>query len=273
MKYSATWYKSPLDLPEGISGKIKVTHRILPAGSETPIVGFRQALLRGLKPSVAVVKEPLRIHELSHEDYGVWMTDLPEELNQIAEMLHTVQPKGDILVGGLGLGILALTLAERADVDQVTVVEIDPNVINLCSEICYDVVNDNIVHFLKTTDKTFDFYLLDTWQGTNEGTWWSKVLPQRRIIRQRWGKNPVVHCWAEDIMHGQIFRSLTTKPPHWYYEGLPMPMNDRTAKQFLRDVGLPTWERKYGAIIDENLKSNALKAKVPTSDSNKGARK
>jgi hypothetical protein len=251
--YDASWFRSPVDLPEATSGKISIRHRILKPGTETPIVGFRQAFLRGMRPANALIKASLRVHELVHENMGVWMTDLPEELNQIAEMLYTINPQGNVLVGGLGLGILAMTLVERTDADRVTVVEIDPDVIKLCAQPGYDVINADIEKFLQTTDKKFDFYLLDTWQGTNEGTWWSKVLPLRRVIRQRWGKNPVVHCWAEDIMQGQILRSLITKEPHWYYGGLPMPMTPKTARQFLRDVGLPSWERRYGKAIDDNL--------------------
>jgi hypothetical protein len=253
IKYEAKWFKSPLDIPERCSGKVRVQHHILTPGSETPVVGMRQAIIRGMRPSMAIINEPLRVHELVHQDHGLWMTDLPEELNQIAEMLHNLKPSGNILVGGLGLGILALTLADRADVENITVVEIDPDVINLCAQPGYDVVNADINQFLQTTTKKFDFYILDTWQGTNEGTWWNTVLPLRRIIRQRWGKRPVVHCWAEDIMQGQVFRSLTTKPPHWYYEGLPLPMTERVAKQFLRDIGFPTWEKRYGKTVNKNL--------------------
>ncbi len=77
-------------------------------------------------------------------------------------------------------------------------------------------------------------------------------MPLRRLIRQRWGAKPVVHCWAEDIMQGQILRTLTGKPPHWHYTGLPMPMSTAQANAFLKDVGLPTWEQRYGHIIDTN---------------------
>lgn len=253
MPYKPQWFQSPINIPEGVSGNIRVSHRTIPVGQDVTIVGFRQALLRGTRPVTGTTKQPLKVHELSCEQRGVWMTDLPEELNQLGEMVYNVKPKGRVLVGGLGLGIMAGLLANNtADVDEVVVVEINPDVIKLCRGEGYTVINRDIMDFLRKSDQQFDYYLLDTWQGTNESTWWSEVMPQRRAIRQNWGKKPVIHCWAEDIMHGQIFRSLTTKPPHWYYSGLPMPMNDATARRFLRDVGLPAWEKKYGRIIDDN---------------------
>lgn len=252
--YEPQWYKSPIDLPEGVSGDVVVSHRHIEPGQKVTIIGMRQALLRGIRAASGIAQQRIRIHELSHNHRGVWMTDLPEELNQIGEMLYDVMPMGRVLVGGLGLGILATTLANRVGVDKVTVVEINPDVIKLCARPGYTVVNADIVEYLRTSNEEFDFFLLDTWQGTNEGTWWSEVMPQRRLIRQRWGKSAQVHCWAEDIMHGQIFNSLVSKQPHWYYTGLPVPMTPRVARAFLRDVGSPAWEAKYGSIIDANMR-------------------
>jgi hypothetical protein len=256
MIYEHRWYRSPIMLPEGTKGKAQVRHRIVEPGESLAIIGMRQAILRGITPVSARIKERMVVHELAHEDHGVWMTDLPEELNQIAELLQTVEPTGRVLIGGLGLGILAHAVSERWNVSDVVVIEKDRDVIELCGRENHktEIVESDIVEYLRTTNEQFDYYLLDTWQGTNEGTWWSQVMPLRRIIRQRFGKKPVVHCWAEDIMQGQIFRSLTTKPPHWYYSGLPVPMKEYTARQFLRNVGLPSWEKRYGAIVDENAR-------------------
>ena len=106
----------------------------------------------------------------------------------------------------------------------------------------------------KTCPPCYDCYLLDTWQGTNEGTWWREVMPQRRAIRNRFGTAPAIHCWAEDIMLGQIMRTLQIGKPHWYYEHLPLPMSARDAKQFVTKVGLPAWEKKYGAAVDAAIK-------------------
>jgi len=251
--YKPSWYKSPINLPRGRSGKMMVRHRIIPVGSEVRIVGMRQAMLRGMVPVSARLDDSLKVHELVEEDVGVWMSDLPEELNQIAELLATVKPRGRVLVGGLGLGILAKAVSERLGVDDVFVVEHSPDVIKLCRAPGYRVQEDDIGAFLRWHVEPFDFYLLDTWQGTNEGTWWDTVLPLRRTIRNRWGRKPVVHCWAEDIMLGQVFGSLVTKPPHWYYRELQMPMSKTEARRFVSDVGLPAWERKFGAAVDTVL--------------------
>jgi hypothetical protein len=74
-------------------------------------------------------------------------------------------------------------------------------------------------------------------------------MPLRRIIRNRWGRTPIIHCWAEDIMLGQIVRTLTMTQPHWHYEKLPVPMPLTVARSFARNIGLPTWEKRYGHLV------------------------
>ena len=248
--YQPALYRSPINLPERSSGKISVRHRIVK--EKTPIIGMRQAYTRGVSPLTVKLTAPLKIHELTEGD-GVWMTDLPEELNQIGQMIYEIQPRGRVLVGGLGLGIVARTLAALDQVLTVTVVEKNSDVIKLCADENFRVVHDDIKNFLQTTNLQFDYFLLDTWAGTNESTWWGTVLPLRRIIRNRFGAKRVIHCWAEDIMLGQVTQSLLNplNREAWFYNGLP-PMNETAAEWFVRYAGSREWERKYGKIVDAN---------------------
>lgn len=253
--YAPTWFPSPIKLSARRAGRMKIRHRVIQVGQAVSIVGMRQALVRGITPVSGRVEKPLRVHELVEEGHGIWMTDLPEELNQIAEMLHNVNPRGRVLVGGLGLGILAAAVAARPGVESVIVIERSAEVIELCQQPGYAVVQKDIKTYLELSAQPVDYYLLDTWTGTNEGAWWEDVLPLRRIIRRRWGRKPVIHCWAEDIMLGQILRTLTTSVPHWYYKELPLPMSLAAARWFVANVGLPSWERKYGLAVDNVLRN------------------
>ena len=239
---------------------------------------MRQAYTRGIKSLNAKLDEPLLIHELHEKGHGLWMTDLPEELNQIEEMLYHVKPQGRVLVGGLGLGIVAKRLTEIIGIQSVTVVEQSRPIIQLCANGAYDTVCSDIMNFVASHNfhsKPFDFYLLDTWCGTNEGTWWNTVMPLRRAIRNRWGSKPTVSCWAEDIMLGQVKQSLViddmkrkmlqlhNADPNnkkkftlqncrtWYYKHFPADMTPTQADWFLEQVGTKAWERKYGAIVDK----------------------
>lgn len=263
-KYKAQWYQSPINLPKKTVGKMQVKHRVIPTGAEVIIVGMRQGLLRGIRPTRGIAKAPLRIHELyetKEKHKSLWMTDLPEELNQIGELMHTVQPSDRVLIGGLGLGILAATVAYAGSA-SIVVVERSRDVIKLCANpSLYRTVCSDIMKYLQTTKEEFDYYLLDTWAGTNEGTWWDTVMPLRRIIRQRWGIGPTIHCWAEDIMWGQLFRSLTNNPPHWHTTYLPVPMSTTTAEAFLNMVGTKWWEKEYGVDVDRYINETSTKRK------------
>src|SRR5438552_448534 len=124
--------ESPIAIPESKSGNVSVQHRILKKGSETAIVSMRSALLRGISAKFAKLSRNLRIHELHEEGHGLWMTDLPEELQQIAEAIEEFDPRGHVLVGGLGLGIIATILRDRPGIKSVTVVERNADIIRLC---------------------------------------------------------------------------------------------------------------------------------------------
>lgn len=75
-----------------------------------------------------------------------------------------------------------------------------------------------------------------------------RVHELRCTIRNRFGARPIVHCWAEDIMIGQIRRSLEGPHRFWKYKRLPL-MTPRQIERFLSDVGLPQWEKLYGGLV------------------------
>jgi hypothetical protein len=267
-------YASPISLPEGRSGRFAVKYNYFKPG-EVAVVSLREALLTGRKPVSVKLPVPLRVHELVErrggDTEGVWMSDEPLELRQAADWILGVQPRGKVLVGGLGLGIVATWLAERKGITDVVVVEREQDVINLVQphQRGYTVLHSCIFEFLKTTPRWWwDFAFLDTWQGTNEATWWDTVMPLRRIIGNRFGKKRV-HCWAEDMMLGQVRRAFLlgnrsfmeqlhtvdkaapVEGPfrHWYYEGFPEEMTQEEVTDFVTNVGLPAWEARWASCL------------------------
>ena len=249
--YEPKWYASHIDLPARSLGKMRVSHKIV-KGS-TPIVSMRELVTRGAHPLRALLKKPLRYHELSEDSRGVWMTDLPQELNQAQEALFHMPPFGKVLIGGLGLGILPAYVCDFPDVSAVTVVEISHDVIKLTAVPGrYKVAYADITEYLRICPE-FDCYYLDTWTGTSETEWWDKVLPLRRIIGQRFGCKPI-WCWAEDIMLGQCRLSAwRQRGRFWHYKILSPRASRETVRKFFDDIGLPQWERRYGAALADVL--------------------
>lgn len=254
------FYQSPIHLPPGKSGDFEVAH-VFKSG-EVPIIGWRQGLLRGKRPTMAKV-HMLRVTQLLEEG-GVWMTDQPEELQQIAEAIVEAKPKGSVLIGGLGLGILATVVAQLPGVDRVVVVEQSPDVIKLCSPRLSNVavVEADIDAYLLGCNRTrtsFDTHMLDTWRGTSESTWWEEVMPLRRRIRNGpAARSARVWCWAEDIMLGQCMRAAVGQGGrNWYYRALPFDPDRREIVRFFTTVGSNAWEKRYGQRLDECIASQS----------------
>lgn len=252
--YKPEHIPSPLKLKSGRSGNIRVRVSKIRPGDVHPVVGLRQAVMRGCVPVNVRFERGGRFHGLEEQTksgWQLWMTDKPEELNQIHEMIHDVKPFGSVLIGGLGLGLAASIVSGLPTVQHTTVVERNRHVVKLCANReLYDVVVSDISTFLKTDTTGFDCYLLDTWAGTGEMAWWHDVMPLKRLIRNRFGSKPVIHCWAEDIMQPQVMRAVTNPAGHWKHRKLPA-MTVPESLKFVREVGLPEWEHRYGRFITE----------------------
>jgi len=75
---------------------------------------------------------------------------------------------GDVLVSGLGFGILALWLCSKPEVNSVTVIEISEDIIRLFKNSNYipdklNVINYDMINY--NTDKKYDVLLLDHYEN------------------------------------------------------------------------------------------------------------
>lgn len=100
-----------------------------------------------------------------------WMVFNKGNHAEIKEMYSSYDiAYGDVLVSGLGFGILALWLCNKPEVSSVTVIEFSEDVIKLFKESNdvpnkLNIVNDNIITY--ETDKEYDVILLDHYERQN----------------------------------------------------------------------------------------------------------
>lgn len=265
------YLRSPINVPEGRVGNFSIEHDEFKPGL-VQVIDIREAMLTGRRPLSARIRKPLKVHRLVEEGRGVWMSDEPRELRQAGEWIQSTGPSGRVLVGGLGLGVVATWLTRLPLVDSVDVVEIRPEVVSLVSkwQCGYDTYITSIFDFVQNAKRwDWDTVFLDIWQGTSESTWWTTVMPLRRAIANKFGSKNI-HCWAEDMMMGQIARAIHSgnastqralkelRPEmkidgksqrHWYYEHLPEEMTTSDTTHLLTRVGLPDWEKRWGDKI------------------------
>ena len=246
--------RSPLSIPEGKSGKWSIAHETHEAGTCLDIISMRKWITTGIKPVRMQLAQKRVVHKLLHNG-GVVMSDLPVEMAD--HMKFCAEAKGNVLIGGLGLGYIATKLLENGRVKRIEVVEKERDVIRLVAPYTdrrVKIIHADLFEYLKAESLVgFDTAYFDIWTGTGERTWDEYVVPLRRLVNKG---NPcmAVFCWAEDVMIGQygnlngpttgaLFWLAAFEPdkllhfrPHWVFcaalkvSGIPVEFIDIKAK-------------------------------------------
>ena len=124
------WHTVASPIPAQRCGRFAIIKRHIKAGSELKmydVFGYDRCIF--LRDEVITVlyegeKDP------ATDPKGVWMSDSPYEYYGMWQFASRAKP-ARVLLGGLGLGILANLLAQRADISFITAVELSPEVIRM----------------------------------------------------------------------------------------------------------------------------------------------
>src|ERR1051325_616371 len=118
-------------VPAGKSGDVEITHRYTEVGEPVTVVSVRNSLMMGYKPLKIRFDVPILIRSLSQESEGTWMSDQPQELWQ--QDMAAKRLRGNVLIGGLGLGVASEFARLNPKVTDVTTVEIKRDIFALVS--------------------------------------------------------------------------------------------------------------------------------------------
>jgi len=209
-------FRTPLHLKERRVGKWSIKIEELGAGTSVPLISMRTSFHTGQPMLQIRLSEPLQIHKLMH-DGDLITSDIPQEV--YSQFLAFKKARGRVLVGGLGIGMAAAMIADMPKVEEVTVVEFAPEVIEMMhdqlpkTKTSIKIVEADLFSYLKNCPD-FDFAYFDIWSPTGEGAWNDYIVPLRRAVRRHHGAKSV-ECWAENEMQGQVRASLLTalNPP------------------------------------------------------------
>ena len=178
------YYPTPVKV--GVCGNYEI--RELEAKSKWVAVNGRNMYLTEVPCTKVDFGFPLAFFGLFHEG-GMITSNTPNEIYTQRSAFQNVN--GDVLVGGLGLGMCVHYMLRCRDVRSVTVVEISEEVIKLASPTLQgsrvEIVHGDISQYLDSLSrkpKRFDHAYLDTWSGTGEGTWMHDVVPLFRRARR-----------------------------------------------------------------------------------------
>lgn len=163
--------------------------------------------VRGIK--LFKVTKPIPVTSLEIKDKeGKWKTWMVDDVPHWWSMLdYGKNSKGRVLVAGLGLGLIIWELENNINVNSITVVEINKDVIDLItpmlpiekiktSGVDFRIINQDFYDFLSETKEYFDRIIVDLWTtGSKEETQKvleEEVLPLVRVLIERFPKASVV---------------------------------------------------------------------------------
>lgn len=118
----------------------------------------------------------------------VVMSDTPDEIDDQWEIIY--HAKGNVLINGLGLGVVAVSCLEKPEVSHVTVVELSPDVIKLVGthlQAKYGdrltIVEDDALTWKPPKGSYYDAVWHDIWTNIC-----STNLPEMHTLHRRYGK-------------------------------------------------------------------------------------
>jgi len=201
-------------LPEIKTARWEIKHILHRKGETLRVVDIRTSIFTGMPSTDIKLDHDWIEMRFVESKRGVWMSTVPIET--YTQLYPAYNAYGKVLVGGLGLGhILVLMKKFNTKIDSIVCVEKNKTLVKKLSPYFPDVefVTDDISTYLSRTRSKFDFIYLDTWQGTNEATFYDTVLPLRALAKKRL-EEPLkassnIVCWAEETMRGQIASNIS----------------------------------------------------------------
>lgn len=133
--------------------------------------------------------------KLVHANRGIVMSDTPDEMMDHVEFVK--HATGHVMIAGLGLGMVLKAVLAKPDVTRVTIVELDPNVIDLVSphyrDLRLTIVQGSIFDFKPPKGTRYDAVWFDIWDticGDN--------VPEMTRLKRRFSRYANwLGCWVE----------------------------------------------------------------------------
>lgn len=181
--------------PESI-GNFHVVRNTIPKGTVLSVDAMSiDAVMFGEPTKCTVLREGERD---AHDTKSIWMSDTPKEHYMMWELV--VRAKGDVLVGGLGLGLLVHLLHLRRDIGRITVAEKSPEVVQLVKKYMPEgvevICEDFIYQVQKLAEKGvhYDTIISDMWKAGGDEE--KELIEDCQAVIDDCYPNALQLCWA-----------------------------------------------------------------------------
>jgi hypothetical protein len=131
----------------------------------------------------------------------VIMSDTPAEKRDHYTAVSMAE--GEVLINGLGIGMVLNACARKPEVTKVTVVEASADVIALCASHYrrkykrrVEIIHDDALAFTPPKGVTYGMVWHDIWDSISEDN-----LPQMKTLHRRYGKRAIWQgSWARELI-------------------------------------------------------------------------
>jgi len=213
-----------LDFPpyDELSDGVRWTLKRLP---RMPIV---RGYFRGLQP----MKHP---NWILLRDEEIWMSLTPMEMESQAP--HLLAARGHTVIMGFGMGMLVYNVLQNPNVDRVTVVEIEPEVVDLIDDASDMLTWPGIGKLDKVyadaltwkPDSTVDVVLADIWPNLGEDSLRKDMQQINKNVNPK-----VIAGWGMELDYIDWMSDQGYKPGD---------ENTETYLAYIKDIGLPLIEQ------------------------------
>lgn len=131
------------------------------------------------------------------------MSDTPMEKETNRDFVRNAH--GNVLIGGLGIGLIILAIQDKEDVNHITVVEKNSEVIELVGKQLplnpkVNIINDDVFEY-KPLFKYNTIYM-DIWNYINEDVYKEQMKPlisryRRYLVPKTEDENGFIDCWCK----------------------------------------------------------------------------
>lgn len=170
--------KIDIEVPDGKSGDWEIKTRVV---EEPDPLQKARAALRSYGRIT-----PAGTYKVLYRNGEVIMSNTPDEINDFQWFI--LQAKGDILVNGLGLGVVLKALIDKPEVRTVTVIELSEDVISLVAPTYRDnpkvkIIQGDAFTYQPPKEQKFDAVWHDIWDIIS-----AENIPEMIKLHRKYGK-------------------------------------------------------------------------------------
>ena len=193
-----------------------------------------------------------------------WMLITPHEINTMKKAVDNAF--GNVITFGLGLGYFAYMCSIKENVNSVTIIEKDEEIINLFNKFILPkfeyahkikIIKEDAIEYLKNDDFNYDYAFIDLWHDTEDGLKLYVDTYKLSLLHP----NTKFDFWIEksmlivirrciiSILYEQI-NNIEYNEINNYYDYLASKL-----KQLLNNYVINSYEDLIKLLSDENIKN------------------